>query len=249
MIGGLIKKLQGLWAVRSLLRNPLYQGVLSEIQATLSDETKGLGKYASREFKAEIAERALREVSEVLLSPNPVLANREKLAGYVLQLAKYQVLVLPSRTEPEEDVTGLRGQPGVTGELKAHIAAIAEKDKEIKELAWSLDNHTEQDIYEACLFRYWVAGFLANVFHKTRILLKDHHPDPEKDWYRPFVAAMCAWEEHNYRDELALPDVLAKQDSHGDLAALKYSTFMDIVMSGARYPNFEWEESFRRENV
>ncbi len=94
------------------------------------------------------------------MAQNPVMANREKLASYVLP-----------------------------------IGEIAEKDKDIKELAWSLNNPTPQRLYEACVFRCMVFAFQANLFHCTRIALGDYHPLPEKDWYRPFVAARCAWEE------------------------------------------------------
>ncbi len=180
------------------------------------------------------------------MAQNPVMANREKLASYVLPLAKYQVLVLPSPGEPEEEVTGLRGKHGITGELKAHIGEIAEKDKDIKELAWSLNNPTPQRLYEACVFRCMVFAFQANLFHCTRIALGDYHPLPEKDWYRPFVAARCAWEECQFRKAIGLPDVLANQDELGSIAtAAKYASFLSFVVSDAKYPNLEWEEHFK----
>lgn len=243
MLGKIFDNLRARLALRSLGKNPVYQAAIAAIRETLADDSKGLGKHASQKFKKDLAERLIREVGEVVTAQNPVMANREKLASYVLEMAKYQVLVLPSPNEPEEEVTGLRGRPGITGELRAHLKEIAEKDKDIKELAWSLDNRTPQDLYEACHFKYWVAGFMANVFHCTRIALGDNHPSPEKDWYRPFVAAMCAWEEHNFREVIGLPDVLATQDNYGSIAALKYSTFLDTVMGGAKYPNFEWEDT------
>ena len=140
----------------------------------------------------------------------------------------------------------MRGRPGISGELKAHLKEIAEKDKEIRELAWSLDN--PEQLYNACLLRYWTAAFLANGFNRTRIALGDHHPSREKDWFRPFLAAMCAWEEYGYREAIGLPDILATQTGYGIVAGLRYQSFLSIVMSGAQYPNFEWEEQCKPEH-
>lgn len=231
--------------LRTLEKNPVYEVALAAVRETLADSSTGLGKHASQKFKEELAERLIQDVGEIVTAQNPIMANREKLASYVLEMAKYQVLILPSPAESEKETTGLRGGPGVTGELKAHLKQIAEQDKDISELAWSLNNPTHQDLYEACLFKYWIGALMANVLQRTRIALGDYHPSPEKDWYRPFVAAMCAWEEHNYREAIGLPDVLATQDDYGSNAGLKYSTFLNTVMSGAKYPNFEWEQNFK----
>src|SRR5436309_161836 len=160
------------------------------------------------------------------------------------EMAKYQVLVLPSQSDSEEEITGLRGEPGITGELKAHLQEIAQKDKTIREFAAALDNPSPEELFDACLFKYWVSGFLANLFQSTRVALGDYHPSVDKDWYRPFVAAICAWEEYNFRRAIGLPDVLATQDGLGSMAALKYSIYANIVMSGTKYPNFESEEEY-----
>lgn len=244
MLGKLLGNLKARRAFRTLEKNPIYQAAFAVIRETLADDTNPLGKYASQEIKEEYANRLIREVGEVVTAQNPVMVNREKLAAYVLQEAKYLVLVIPSPTEPEVEVTGLRGRAGITGELKAYLQEIAEEDKDIKELAWSLDNPTPQDLYEACLSKCWAAGFMSNVFNTTRIALGDYHLSLEKDWYRPFVTAMCAWKEHNYREVIGLPDVLSVQDDNG-FAALKYASFLNFVISGAKYPNFEWEEHYK----
>ena len=232
-------------AVKIIQKEPIYLAAIQAGQTYLTDDSQGIGKYASKELKQKLAEEIIAEVNEVILAPNQLKANREKLAAYTLQMAKYQVLILPGKNE--DDATRLRDKPGITGELKSHIKKIAEEDKEIKELAWGLDDPSDKDIYEACLFRYWLFHLKAHVFQTIRIALNDTHHDPEKDWYREFVAAMCAWEEHNYRKLIGLPDALEKDDGMGGLEALKYSTFMDIVLSGAKYPNFEWKEAYKDE--
>jgi len=247
MIGKFIEKWKMLKAVKAIQKEPIYLAAIQAGQTGLADESQGLGKYASKELKQKLAEEIMAEVNEVILAPNQLMANREKLSVYTLQMAKYQVLILPEKNEDEDDATGLRDKPGITGELKSHIKKIAEEDKEIKELVWSLDDPSDKDIYEACLFRYWLFQLKAHIFQTIRIALNDIHHDPEKDWYREFVAAMCAWEEYNYRKLIGLPDVLEKDDGFGGREALKYSTFMDIVLSGAKYPNFEWKEAYKDE--
>jgi hypothetical protein len=248
MLSRIFDKLRALWGIRALQKHPVYQAAMFAIQKEIYGDSRA-AKELPHDQKEALVERALRDVGEVIDAPNPVMANREKFASSVLEMSKYLVLVLPSPDEPEKDVTGFRGRPGITGELRSHLLEIAEKDTNIRELARILGSPTFQDLHDACLSSYWVAGFMGNLFNTTRIALGDYHTSPEKDWYRPFVAAMCAWEEFQYREAIGLPDVLATQDEYGDLAAVKYSTFLDIVMSGATYPNLEWEKRYKREHA
>lgn len=248
MLGSLIEKWKMRRTIASLEKNPLYQVAIHEIREIMADESYGLGKYASQNAKNEITGDILKEVTEIIYSENHTMANREKLSVAVLMMAKYQVLILPSEQEDEEETTGFRGKPGITGELKSHLIEISEKDKEIKELVWGLDDPTEKDIYEACLYRYWICGTKVRVFERLRIPLKDYHLNPEKDWCLPFIEAMCAWEEHNYRKAIGLPDILSEQDASGSLAALKHSTFMNMVTDGTKYPNLEFQEYYSKNN-
>ncbi len=246
MIKTLIDKWRSKRALKTLEKDPLYKDAIETIRKALTDKSIGLGKYASKTFKEEFASDIMKEVADVVCAENQVMANREKLSAAVLMMAKYQVLVLPAENESAQEVTGLRGKPGITGELKAHIKKIAEKDQDIKRLAWSLDNPSEKDIFEACLYQYWVYALSAQVFQPLRISLKDYHPDIQKDWYRPFVEAMCAWEEHNFREAIGLPDILAQQDEYGSAAGLKYSTFFDFVRGGSKFPNYEFQEHYSK---
>jgi hypothetical protein len=247
MIKSLVDKWRAKQALKGLEKNPLYQVAIHTIRETLSDKSAGLGKNASQKFKEELAGDILKVVTEVVLADNQIMVNRVKLADAVVMTAKFQVLVMPSEIESEEEVTGLRGKPGITGQLKAQIREIAEKDETIKRLAWSLDNPTDKDIYEACLFQYWTYGLSAQVHQMLRLQLNDYHQDPQKDWYRPFMEAMCAWEEHNFREAIGLPGILAEQDEYGSNAALKYSTFINMVLDGSKYPNFEFQEYYSHE--
>jgi len=120
MFGKLIENWKALRVLKAVQKEPIYQVAIQVIGDYLTDESQRLGKYASQKFKEELAEDILKEVGEVVLSENRLLANREKLATYTIAMAKYQVLILPAESDDEEEVTGLRGKPGVTGELKAH---------------------------------------------------------------------------------------------------------------------------------
>jgi len=203
----------------------------------LYDKGKGIGKCTSPEYKKEIIETIFKDYNEILNSENPILANREKLVGYVLLLAKYQVLILPPESESEDDPTELRGKPGITGELKAHLNEVAKKDKEIKKYLQSLEDPTENDIYDFCLMQYFKWHFFSGFFNTIRFKVNDYNP--ENDWYRPLVAAMCVWEEHIFRKDIGLPDVMDPDD------ALQYSFYMNIVLNGVQDPNLKWEESYK----
>jgi hypothetical protein len=48
--------------------------------------------------------------------------------------------------------------------------------------------------------------------------------------------------EYEYRSMLDLPEVLTEQSGES-FAALHYSSFLNIVLNGARQPYLEWEES------
>lgn len=233
-------------AVWRLRKHPAFGAATRYIRRTVNDQALCPVIFSSPEVKERYVGQFIREVGEVLAAQNPVMANREKLACYVIGMARYQVLTLPAPDEPEEDVTGLRGRPGITGELKGHLSEIAEKDEEIKQLASGIDD--PEQLYLACAARSSIYKFLANGFNCTRIALGDNHPSPQKDWYVPFVAAVCAYEEHCYRQAIGLTDVLATQDQGGSAAGLIYSTFVDTVMSGAHYPNLDWEKHFGHEH-
>jgi len=100
----------------------------------------------------------------------------------------------------------------------------------------------ERDLYEACLAHWEISRFNSQIFDSLRVELGDHHPAPERDWYIPFIAAMYAMKEYEYRSMLDLPEVLTEQSGES-FAALHYSSFLNIVLNGARQPYLEWEES------
>ncbi len=231
--------------------HPVTKRAMSSIRVFLS-EADGFQSRFSPEFKRGIGERLVQEVGQVLSAADPVMTNRDKLSDHVCRLATYAVLVIPSVNESKDDPTGLRGKAGITGELKGHIKELAGKNEEIREAChsmsaftikpvdWNLENPTERDLYEACLAHWEISRFNSQIFNSLRIGLGDHHPTTERDWYVPFVAAMCAMKEYEYRSILGLPEVLTAQSGQS-FAALHYSSFLNIVLSGAKQPYVEWK--------
>jgi len=245
MVWGWFKNFKEKRNVCEIEKNPIYSIAMASAAETLNNKSHGLGKHASDNFKKDLIKNLPEAIIKIVLSENPIMANREAFAGNLIMTAKYQVLVLPDENEPEEDVTGLREKLGISGKLKKHIKEIAEKDEEIKKLAWGMDNPNEVDLYEACLFRYWTYHFWTSVYNTIRLQLNDFHADPEKDWYRPFFEKMCAWEEQQFREKIGQEDILDDSTPAGRLRGLKYSTFMNIVLNGHKYPNLEWEEHYK----
>jgi hypothetical protein len=84
------------------------------------------------------------------------------------------------------------------------------------------------------------------VFSELRDSYKDINPDLSKDWVKPYVAAMCAWSEHNFRQILKLPPVLAEKQFDADMISLTMSSFMNRVMEGHQFPDVQWRESMNK---
>ncbi|MCX5635399.1 MAG: hypothetical protein NTW55_06155, partial [Planctomycetota bacterium] len=187
------------------------------------------------------AEKMMKEVIEIATSINPMMANREMLTNYIIEYARLEVLII--NPPPAEDETGLRGQPGITGELKAHLFELAQKDKTLREFMHAFDTPKNwNDVWNPVLLRYRVAFAQTHVFYNLRLTFKDCNlaDEMQKDWFKPYLAAMCAWEEHQFRKSLGMPPSLGNDIVGAELRALKMSLFTNCVMNRARYPDIEW---------
>lgn len=209
---------------------------------TLDNSEWGLGKYGQPAFKKALIDDVRVEVAEVEAAPDPRIANRHKLANYVVLMAKYQVLILPGVDEDEPEVTGLRGRPGISGALKAHIFTIAAADKYINETAAELKERNPQALYEAVLFRYWVASLRAQVFDGLRLRYQDVPVDKGADWYPGFIEAMCAYQEYDYRKLINLPQILGPSEQAAAVAAYGCAQYLRAVLSGDAKPGPDWTD-------
>ena len=93
-------------------------------------------KWTSEKSRVAFTNRILVGLTACLQSPNPVLANRERLCEELLLCAHYGVLLVPAA--PETDSAGLRGQLGVTGELRNHLQDALRLSDEVKDRAGNM---------------------------------------------------------------------------------------------------------------
>lgn len=187
--------------IKKLLTHLIGKIALLEIRNCFGNTKSGLGKYIKEETELKLTQNIMSEVLEVITANDQILANREKLSGCVANMTRYQVLILPPLGDQESDPTELVGKPGISGELREHLVELAQKDERLKKVFYDADltKLSKQDIFDTCLFRYWIQHLWVSVFHDIRMQLQDYHTNVDKDWFKPFVAAMCAWQEYLYR--------------------------------------------------
>ena len=184
------------------------------------------------------------EINSVCNAADPFMACREKLAASMMKFAAYQVLMIPP--EPDEDSTGLRGLPGISGELRQHASRIIETNYELRADFGDPSSEASEDSALAFVERsYWKHFWLVETFNAVRIELRDF---PEKgDWFQPFKHAACATLEAIYRRELDLPS--AFPEAQAAAANIAYPLFTDIVIAGDENPDEEWRDYHRDRDV
>lgn len=240
MIRNLVERFRAARTARQLDRLPAIQCGRRAIESYWT-----ANKAVTKDFPVDAirkqAEELWSELVRVATSPDPRMANREALADGVVESAKFQVITIDP--PPAPDPAGLLGQPGISGELKARLVEIAEKDNSLREYMQRFDAvRTWDDVWNPLLFRYRTSWAWSCVFHAVRYAFDDINPAEGKDWYRPFVAATCAWQEHQYRRCLGMPPSLDESAEVADAKALVMATFKDFVIRGDRYPDLAWND-------
>ena len=240
MLGKLFERIRTSIATHRLNEMPAVQYGRDAIDKYWT-RNRGVIEDFSEQWVKSQAEKMMEEVIKVATAPDPRMANRETLTNCIIEYAQFQVLVIDP--PPAEDPTGLRGQPGITGELKAHLLQLAQKDKTLQEFMHAFDTPKDwDDVWDPVLLRYRMAFGWTHVFHTLRLAFDDVNHAEGKDWFKPYVAAMCAWRENEYRRSLGIPPSLDDSEVGADLRAMMMSGFMNCVMEGARYPDLEWKE-------
>jgi len=196
-----------------------------------------LGDFIDERRQSQLARELFLEVNRICNTLDPVTVCREELATNMLQLAGWQVLVIPP--EPKFDASGLRGQPGVSGELGKHLVALCEKDDELRSTMYDEAGSADIDwLWKIVQTHYWESYWRTGTLDGIRVALGDAVPND--DWFRPFLHAACVKREHDYRWLLELPPAFPEAIARD--AATVYSMFTDIVLSGSRNPAAEWRE-------
>jgi hypothetical protein len=219
-------------------KNPVIDAAVR--QASLIYDEIPLKDFIDEERRSVLARELFLEVNRICNTINPEAECREHFAATMLKLASYQVLVIPP--VPEEDVSGLRGQPGVTGELKEHIVRLCVKNDDLRSTMYGLTEPDQFDeVWEILQRLYWETYWLLGTLNAIRLGLRDTADGD--DWYQAFLHATCVNLEHTYRWELELPPAFAENVARE--AAEAYSVFTDIVLSGAADPCAEWRDYSR----
>ena len=196
-----------------------------------------LGSLIDEDRRSELARNLYLEVNRICNSTDPVTTCREALAAVMLRSAGFQVLVIPP--EPEHDDSGLRGQPGVTGELKAHLPGICRRNDLLRSAMFKETEAEDFDgLWPVVERLHWETRWLLDTLNATRIALGDQVDGD--DWYLPFIHASCVQLEHTYRWELEMDSAFDAANARE--AASVYAVFSDIVLSGAADPVREWRD-------
>lgn len=241
--------------IERFVAGPAVPQISDEVKATLKigrtaiqthwTANREVTKAFSDQFVKHHTEEMIGEVTKVATNSDPRMANRERLVSCVMELAQFQVLIIDP--PPAEDPTGLRGQPGITGELKAHLLELAQKDNSLREFMHAFPTPTNaDDVWGPVVGRYRIVNAWTHVHQMLRFAFDDVNHTEGKDWFKPFVAAMCAWQEYQYRELLGMPPAFEGPETETWKKALKMSFFMQYVLKGARFPDLEWREQADR---
>ena len=232
----------GRTAVEARRDNPVLHAVVRK--SSVLYEQIPLKDYITEETRDDLGRLLFLEIDAICNAADPVMACRDRLATTMLKFASYQVLVIPPA--PEEDPSGLRGQPGITGELREQLVQIVQKnDKLRREIYEATDSRSFDAVWETVQRSYWKAYWYLGAFDKARIEL--HDVDKDHDWYKSFMHAACANQEHVYRRELEMPP--AFDEDIANRASTAYSIFTDIVLSGGENPESEWRDYHKDSNI
>jgi hypothetical protein len=226
------------YARKAVAENPVLGAALAHSAEIVSNEP--VTKILSQKMKEGMGETLFTYLTEIFEAPDPILECREKLAASMFDFARYQVIILPP--PPEEDPTQLRGQPGISGELKAHRLELAKTNEGLKtELYGVTDEPTDDLTWDWCLIAYYRTYWWLSTFNVVRIGLKDCN-EGGPDWYMPFMHAQCAYAESKYRNDIGWESAI---DGDTGMAGVMYATFANFVETGSRYPDLEWREHYK----
>lgn len=229
-------------AVQTGRQNPVMLSTVNK-SSKIYDQIP-LRNFIGDDTRSALARNLFLEINEICNAFDPVVACREKLATAMIKFASYQVLVIPP--PPEEDASGLRSQPGITGGLQEHLVRIAESNYDLHSQIFEKTDSLNFDIaWDFVQRSYWQAHWFLETFNAARVELGDFHR--ERDWYMPFKHAACANCEHIYRREIDLPP--AFDESIAADASTAYSIFTDIVLSGTTDPDLEWRDYYKGSDI
>lgn len=236
----MFKKLQMKLAERrahaELSKNPIVEMGRKAIGTYWLDKPH-LKQQHSKEYLDNVAGQLMERVVQIATAQDPVAANRKELVGMTSAAADYDVLILDP--PPTEDETGIRGILGISGELRAHLEELVTINKYLADEFHGIPKYGSPDqYYDVCVIRYRQCYAAMHVHHELRFELDDYNPNAALDWFPPLFLVQCAISENHYRGELGLPTVLEPME------ALEYSTLINYVTNGEKWPDLAWERHY-----
>ncbi len=226
------------FALRSISKKPLYVEILKYTSKAFNE---GVMLQVEQKNKEIIANEIVMIISEIDSSNDPIKVMRNHLVESVIEFTKYQVLIF-DKNDQKTDPAKLLETEGISGELKANVAEIIKKDPQFVEIMHGLSNpenakEEKDNALNFVTFKYLRSNLIMQSLNKARIHLGDCNPIPDKDWFLALVHSQCVWHEEEYRKLIGMESLLVS-----DLGAVMYSTFMNSVISGAKYPDLAFKE-------
>jgi hypothetical protein len=192
--------------------------------------------FVHESVKKNISKSYNNDIKEFRKHSSVFMGVRNRLVASTMQMARFYVLTIPPA--PDTDPTGLRGEVGISGELRPHLQKIFEREPPIA--LDFLPDATDSELLELVQLYSNLAWLFSTSWNYVRLKLEGLK---ENDWYKPFVRIQCAWEEDNFRKALGLPSILEAHHEWGAMAPILFSTFQFIVASGANEPYTCWLDS------
>jgi hypothetical protein len=236
MMSKIRQALSGFLAKRAFQKSPTLSALHERSEKLISEVIQnGIAEDIARGW----AKQAFAHLLPALISQHPQKACRTLLVEWSLLDSDYRVMMIPPLPEP--DWTGLRGLPGISGELRQHTLALAQTYEPIKDAlhAASLEIN-KYTVDSVILVLASQAGYLMNIANTARIAIDDYHHDHDKDWFLPMTYSFCVSSENALRKLISLP---TSKDQ--DMAALIHSTMMHTVLSGVRFPDITWRNQYQ----
>lgn len=184
----------------------------------------------------ELSRALFLELHEIFSADEPKTLCRDKLVRRMLRYAPLRLMTLPPL--PEADASGLRGMPGISGDMHRHIDDILEQDIELRRILDAEEASGDRPPTKALQRCFWRNHWFVESINAARTVIEDS--PLENDWYRPFMHAACVNQEHLFRRMLNLPPVFDEDVAQAVVSA--YSIYTDVVVSGADDPDREWRE-------
>ena len=226
-----------------MINSKIFVATCEEFIGRLADRRRFesmVSNEAFEEYQAWLADR-LRSIA---LAHAPLARCRELLAEAVTNLAFYEILAMD--VEPRTERTAMRNQHGVSGELKGRLSEIASKNRRLKNELIDLKNASHDDILTYVLIQYCRWSSTANAWMAANNVIESLSVEQHRSWFKPFLHAMCVWQEDRIRRDLAMPRLLGREPLIAAHRAAAYHTFLRFVLDVAADPDAAWRAHFKR---